>query len=104
MFARDSRQKFRRIQHTLEPYSKFVEILLNSCDFLYTGWPSFEGQPVLIIFSGAHQPVLTILPVPGLKQEIVDADADIPPEGLPVASERQVVRADALGSNERQGK
>jgi hypothetical protein len=27
----------------------------------------------------------------------------MPLEGLPVASERQVVRADALGSNERQG-
>ena len=40
----------------------------------------------------------------GLEQAIVDADADMPPEGLPVASERQVVRADALGSNERQGK
>jgi hypothetical protein len=40
----------------------------------------------------------------GLKLAIVDADADMPPEGLPVASERQVVRADALGSNERQGK
>ncbi len=39
----------------------------------------------------------------GPKQAIVDADADMPPEGLPVASERQVVRADALGSNERQG-
>ncbi len=39
----------------------------------------------------------------GLEQAIVDADADMPPEGL-VASERQVVRADALGSNERQGK
>jgi hypothetical protein len=39
----------------------------------------------------------------GLKQAIVDADADMPPEDLPVASERQVVRADALGSNERQG-
>jgi hypothetical protein len=33
----------------------------------------------------------------GLDQAIVDADADMPPEGLPVASERQVVRADALG-------
>ncbi len=41
---------------------------------------------------------------PGLEQAIVDADTDIPPEGLPVARERQVVRADALGSNERQGK
>ncbi len=40
----------------------------------------------------------------GLKQPIVDADADTPPEGLPVASERQVARADALGSNEREGK
>ncbi len=40
----------------------------------------------------------------GLEQAIVDADADLHPEGLPVASERQVVRADALGSNERQGK
>ncbi len=40
----------------------------------------------------------------GLEQAIVDADAEMPPEGLPVASERQVVRADALGSNERQGK
>ncbi len=40
----------------------------------------------------------------GLKQAIVDADADMPPEGLSVASERQVVRADALGSNERHGK
>jgi hypothetical protein len=40
----------------------------------------------------------------GLEQAIVDADADMPPEGLPVASERQVVRADALGSNERRGK
>jgi hypothetical protein len=42
----------------------------------------------------------------GLKQAIVDADhdADMPLEGLPVASERQAVRADALGSNERQGK
>ena len=40
----------------------------------------------------------------GPKQAIVDADADMPPEGLPVASEGQVVRADALGSNERQGK
>ena len=40
----------------------------------------------------------------GLKQAIVDADADMPPEGLPVASERQVVRAGTLGSNERQGK
>ncbi len=40
----------------------------------------------------------------GLKQVIVDADADMPPEGLPVASEWQVVRAGALGSNERQGK
>jgi hypothetical protein len=39
----------------------------------------------------------------GLEQGIVDADADMPPEGLPVASERQLVRADALGSNERQG-
>ncbi len=38
----------------------------------------------------------------GLEQAIVDADADMPPEGLPVAGERQVVRADALGSNERQ--
>ncbi len=26
----------------------------------------------------------------GLEQAIVDADADMPPEGLPVASERQV--------------
>jgi hypothetical protein len=43
--------------------------------------------------------------VSGLKQAIVDADADMPPEGPPVASERQVVtrRADVLGSNERQG-
>ncbi len=40
----------------------------------------------------------------GLEQAIVDADADMPPEGLPVASERQVVKADALGSSERQGK
>jgi hypothetical protein len=40
----------------------------------------------------------------GLELAIVDADAYMPPEGLPVASERQVVRADALGSNERQGK
>ncbi len=40
----------------------------------------------------------------GLEQAIVDADADMPPEGLPIASERQLVRADALGSNERQGK
>ncbi len=40
----------------------------------------------------------------GLEQAIVDAGADMPPQGLPVASERQVVRADALGSNERQGK
>ncbi len=40
----------------------------------------------------------------GLEQAIVDADADMPPDGLPVASERQVVRADALGSNESQGK
>ncbi len=39
-----------------------------------------------------------------LKQAIVDTDADMPPEGLPVASERKVVRADALGSNKRQGK
>ncbi len=39
----------------------------------------------------------------GLKQAIVDADADMPPAGLPVASERQVVGADALGSNKRQG-
>ena len=39
-----------------------------------------------------------------LEQAIVDADAAMPPEGLPVASEPQVVRADALGSNERQGK
>ncbi len=42
----------------------------------------------------------------GLNQAIVDADADMHPDGLPVASERprQVVRADALGSNERQGR
>ncbi len=40
----------------------------------------------------------------GLDKAIVDSDADMPPEGLPVARERQVVRADALGSNERQGK
>jgi hypothetical protein len=40
----------------------------------------------------------------GLEQAIVDADADMPPEGLPVANKRQVLRADALGSNERQGK
>ncbi len=38
----------------------------------------------------------------GMDQAIVDADAYMPPEGLPVASERQVVRADAIGSNERQ--
>ncbi len=44
MFTRDPRQKFRRIQHTLRPCSKFVEILLNSFDFLSTGWSSFEGQ------------------------------------------------------------
>jgi hypothetical protein len=39
MFARDPRQKFRRIQHTLRPCSKFVKLLLNSSEFLYTGWP-----------------------------------------------------------------
>ncbi len=40
----------------------------------------------------------------GLEQAIVDAEADMPREGLPVASERQVVSADALGPNKRQGK
>jgi hypothetical protein len=40
MFTRDHRQKFRRIQQTLRPCSKFVKILLNSSDFLYTGWPA----------------------------------------------------------------
>ena len=39
----------------------------------------------------------------GLEQAIVDDDAYMPLEGLSVASERQVVRADVLGSNERQG-
>ncbi len=42
----------------------------------------------------------------GLEQAIVDADADMTPEvflRLPVASELQMVKADALGSNERQG-
>ncbi len=38
----------------------------------------------------------------GMQQAAVDA-VDMPPEGLPVASEGQVVRAEALGSNERQG-
>jgi hypothetical protein len=51
MFTRDPRQKFRRIQHTMRPCSKFVKILLNSSDFWYTGWPSFEGQPVFTNFS-----------------------------------------------------
>ncbi len=32
MFTRDPRQKFRRIQHTLRPCSKFVKILLNSSE------------------------------------------------------------------------
>ncbi len=49
MFTRDPRQKFRRNQHTLRPCSKLVKKLLNSSDFLYTGWPSYEGQPVLKI-------------------------------------------------------
>ncbi len=46
------------------------------------------------------------VPEPGWRigPEAGNADSDMPPEGLPVASERQVVRADALGSNERQGK
>jgi hypothetical protein len=34
----------------------------------------------------------------GLEQAIVDADAAMPPEGLPVARTRAVVKADALGS------
>ncbi len=49
MFTRDPRQKFRRIQHTLRPCSKFFKILLNSSDILYTCWPSC--QPVLTNFS-----------------------------------------------------
>jgi hypothetical protein len=39
----------------------------------------------------------------GLEQEIADADAAMPLEGLPVQASGQVVRADALGSNERPG-
>jgi hypothetical protein len=40
-----------------------------------------------------------------LEQAIAEADDAMPPQGLPVASERalrQVVRAGALGSNKRQ--
>jgi hypothetical protein len=33
----------------------------------------------------------------GLEQAIVDANADMPPEGLPIASERQVVRTGLKG-------